>query len=439
MNTRQLGFWMCTALVIGNTIGMGIFMQSASLAPYGFNALLGWAAVVLGCACLAIVFATLARRLPQADGPFGYVRATLGEAVAFPTLWCYWISLWVTNAAIAVGLVGYVTTVVPALRSIPSALVTVALIWMFVSVNLFGARTGGRVQVVTAALKLTPLLLVIVLGAVMLFTEPAAYAANIPTTPITLPATMAASTIALFAMLGIESATIPSGRIRDPERTIPRATLVGTLIVAVIYIAIVLIGMLLVPQATLAASNAPFVEIVDRLLGVGNGRWLAVFIVISGIGALNGWTLVVGELTRTLATQRLLPESLGRTNSHGAPAAALVLTGALGSGVALMNYSKSLVDGFTFLTVVVTAANLPLYLCCALALLYLWRRDSAALPRHVWVFGVGAAAFAIFAFIGVGTEPFLWALALALAGVPVYLWMRWRHPRQAPALGRPSP
>jgi len=435
VNTRQLGFWMCTALVIGNTIGMGIFVQPAQLAPYGLNALTGWAAVIVGCVCIAIVFATLAKRLPQADGPFGYVRATLGEVVAFPALWCYWISVWVTNAAIATAVVGYAATVVPALGAVQPALVAIAFMWLFVVINWFGARTGGRVQVVTVILKLTPLVLIMVLGAFSILADPGTYTPNLPTTPIEFNATMAASAVALFAMLGIESATVPAGRVTDPERTIPRSTLVGTLIVAVVYVTIVVVGMLLVPQAELAASNAPFVTIVDRLLGAGVGRWMALFVVVSGLGALNGWTLLVGELTRTLASHRLLPDFLGRVNSHGAPGAALIVTAVLASVIALMGASDVMVQAVTFLTTLVAAANLPLYLCSALALLYLWLRDRASLPRYVWIAGLGGVAFSIFAFSGVKTTELLWALGLALAGLPIYFWMHWRHPRPATAAG----
>jgi APA family basic amino acid/polyamine antiporter len=419
---------MCTALVVGNMIGMGIFILPASLAPLGFNAFLGWAATVFGCALLAIVFVMLVRRMPEADGPFGYIRATLGEGVAFAALWCYWTSIWIANAALAVGAAGYLTSVVPQLAPIPPAFIAAGLVWLFVLVNLFGARAGGRVQVVTAGLKLVPLALVILLGLWMLVAEPAAYLENIPTAPITLQATMAASTIALFAMLGLESATVPAGRVQNPEKTIPRATLVGTLLTAAVYIAVTAVATLLVPQATLAASNAPFVDVLDRLLGAGTGRWLALFVIISGLGCLNGWTLVVAELTRTLASRQLLPPMFATSNRHGAPASALLLVGVLATGVALMNYSKTLVEGFTFLSIIVTAANLPVYLCCSLGLIWLWRRDPGSVPRHAWLFGIGGLVFSVFAFIGVGTEPFLWALALALAGVPVYFWMRWRHP-----------
>jgi APA family basic amino acid/polyamine antiporter len=435
MNTRELGLTMCTALVVGNTIGMGIFMQPAALAPFGLNALTGWVAVILGCACLAITFAALARKLPQADGPFGYVRVTLGEQIAFPAMWCYWISCWVTNAALAVAVVGYFVTVFPAAKAIPPAVLAVTFMWVFVGVNLLGVKSGGRVQVITSLLKLVPLVLVMVLGGAAILAEPAVYIANLPTTPpVGLQPSMAATTIALYAMLGFESATVAAGRAKDPERTIPRATLIGTVFVGIIYVLIVTISMLLVPQATLAASDAPFVTILDSLLGAGNGRWLALFVVISGLGCLNGWTLLVGELTRTLAMNNLLPEILGRSNRFGAPWAALLLTGALATFVGLMNYSESLVAGFTFLSVVVTAANLPLYICCALAILTLLRREPATLSPLLWLTGLGGIAFTAFAFKGAGMEPLLWAAALALAGLPVYFWMRHRHP--VPAAGQ---
>lgn len=427
MNTRQLGLGMATALVVGNTIGMGIFMQPAALAPYGLNALSGWAAVIFGCVCLAISFAALARKLPQADGPFGYVRSTLGEVIAFPALWCYWISVWVTNAVLSIGVVGYFISVFPSAASIPPAVLALTFMWTFVGVNLLGVRSGGRVQVVTSLLKVVPLLLVMFVGAFSILGSPGTYTPNLPTTPITGHDSMAAAAVALYAMLGFESAAIAAGRVKDPERTIPRATLIGTLVVACLYVAIVAIGMLVVPQATLAASDAPFVTIADHLLGPGNGRWLSLFVVISGLGCLNGWTLLSGELTRTLAAHRLLPAVLSDNNRFGAPWASLLLTGVLATIVGVMNYSASLVGAFTKLSLIVSAANLPLYICCSFALFTLLKRSPSGLSPGLWFAGAGGIAFAAFAFKGVGWEPFIWALVLGLAGVPIYLWMRRRR------------
>jgi APA family basic amino acid/polyamine antiporter len=194
----------------------------------------------------------------------------------------------------------------------------------------------------------------------------------------------------------------------------------------VFYVAVVAIGMLVVPQATLEASDAPFVTITDHLLGAGNGRWVSLFIVISGLGCLNGWTLLSGELTRTLAAHRLLPEILGESNRFGAPWASLILTGVLATVVGVMNYSASLVGAFTMLSLIVSAANLPLYVCCSIALFYMLTRDSKDLSFPLWFAGFGGIAFAAFAFFGVGWKPFLWALGLGLAGVPIYFWMRSR-------------
>jgi basic amino acid/polyamine antiporter, APA family len=433
MNTRQLGLGMATALVVGNTIGMGIFMQPAALAPFGLNALTGWAAVIIGCVCLAITFAALARKLPQADGPFGYVRGSLGEVVAFPALWSYWISVWVTNAVLSIGVVGYFVTVFPAAARIPPAALAVSFMWIFVGVNLLGVRSGGRVQVVTSLLKVVPLVVVLVVGSVAILSSPGTYTPNLPTTPITTQLSMGAAAVALYAMLGFESAAVAAGRVTDPEKTIPRATLIGTLFVAAFYVAVVAIGMLVVPQATLATADAPFVTIVDHLLGAGNGRWISLFVVISGLGCLNGWTLLSGELTRTLASHRLLPPILGESNRFGAPWASLLLTGVLATVVGVMNYSASLVGAFTKLSLIVSAANLPLYICCSFALFYVLRSSPAGLSPALWLAGIGGIAFSAFAFFGVGWEPFIWALVLALAGVPIYLVMRRRKAGAAAA------
>jgi APA family basic amino acid/polyamine antiporter len=426
----KIGFWTCTALVVGNVIGMGIFLLPSSLAPYGFNALIGWGITLFGCLTLARVFAHLSAALPGADGPYGYVRETLGELPAYMSMWAYWVSLWLTNAALATGVVGYVTVVMPELGIIPPVWFALVLVWLFTVINLFGARAGGVVQIVTTTLKLLPMLAIAVLGGWVLLNSPQSYVAHPPTTPMTFAGVMAASTIALFAMLGIESASIPASRVDNPGRTIPRATMAGAVLVALIYVVVSTVPLLLLPQNVLANASAPFALLMDTFGRPGFGRWLALFVVISGLGALNGWTLLAGQLTRTMADNGVLPLLVARGNRHGAPVVALLITGVLASVMVWMSYSSSLVAAFTFLTRVVTAANLPLYLCCSLALAVLWRRGTPGCSgRSVLLVASVGAAYVVFAFVGIGGEPFVYALGLIAAGLPLYAFMRlWRKP-----------
>lgn len=418
----QLGYWMCVALVVGNVIGVGIFLLPSSLAPFGLNALAGWGVVAVGCLALAGVFSQLARALPNAEGPYGYIAQTLGELPAYMVLWSYWVSIWLANAAIATGVVGYLGIVFPQLATVRPALLALVVLWMMIAVNLFGLRSGGRTQVATTVLKLLPMLAIALLGAWVLLAAPATYVTHIPPTPFTLHSVMAASTIALFAMLGIESASVPATRVRNPSSTIPRATLTGTAAAALIYIVVSSVPLLLLPQPVLGSSPAPFALVMDRFGLAGSGRWLALFVVISGVGCLNGWTLLIGQLTRTMARNDLLPSVLGKDNKHGAPATALVVAGVLASVMIWMSYSKSLVSAFTFITRAVTAANLPLYLGCSLALLVLARRSNRV--GVSLAIGLAGTAFTVFAFLGVGGTPSLLAVGLIIAGLPLYAILR---------------
>src|SRR5207237_1283752 len=121
---------MCTALVVGNIIGVGIFAMPATLAPYGLNALSGWLVTVIGCAFLAISFAGLTRAFPGDDGPSAYTERAFGKAAAFIVMWCYWVSIWVANAAIAIALVGYLTIFFPGLTRLPGGKSAVPLAWL---------------------------------------------------------------------------------------------------------------------------------------------------------------------------------------------------------------------------------------------------------------------------------------------------------------------
>jgi basic amino acid/polyamine antiporter, APA family len=431
---RALGLLMCTALVVGNTIGVGIFMLPASLAPYGMNALPAWLITTVGCIFIAWVFAGLARKFADDDGPYAYSARAFGGPVAFILMWCYWISTWVTNAVLATGVTGYLAFFFPDLNVNHSlaAATAVSLIWLFVLINILGARTAGWVQVLSTVLKLVPQAGMIALGLWAFLAPHPQPVVHVPTTPVSLSGVIAASTLALYAMLGVESAAMPAGRVRDPGRTIPRATFIGTALVALIYICVSLVPILLLPQQELAASNAPFADTFARFLGAGSGKLLAAFVVVGGLGCLNGWTLILGELTVSFARHGGFPKFLARVNSHGAPIWGFVITAVFASVITVMDYSDSTAGAFTLMNVVVTAANLPIYIGCALAVLVLWRRGQIAKPgpREMrWILAaLFAAVYCAWVSIGIGGKPLWQALVLCAIGVPVYA-VYWLHKR----------
>src|SRR5215469_12447990 len=416
---------MTTALVVGNTIGVGIFMLPASLAPYGMNAVPAWLITSIGAIFIAWVFAGLSRAFPDDDGPYAYTTRAFGGAVAFVLMWCYWVSTCVTLPVLATGAVGYLSSFFPvlAVNHGLAAVTALAILWLFVLVNLRGARTAGGVQVLTTVLKLVPQAGIILLGVWALFAPHAQPLVHVPPTPTSLSGVIAASTLALYAMLGVESAAMPAGRVRDPGRTIPRATFIGSLV-----------AMLLIPQSALAVSNAPFADLFARYLGPASGKLLAAFIIVGALGCLNGWTLIVGELTVSFAKHGGFPRVLGKVNARGAALWGLVFPGALASLMLIMNYNDSMAGAFTLLSVVVTATNLPIYIGCAIAVLVLWRRGQIPKPgpREVrWIVAAFLAAiYCVWASIGIGRKPLLQALYVCAPGVLIYAVYWWHSGRR---------
>ena len=119
---HKLGLLGATCLVVGNIIGVGVFMLPPSLAPFGWNTITGWALTLSGSLCLAWVFAVQARQLPHAGGATGILGVALGPGPAFVTAWGYWISAAAANAAIAIGGVSYLGRLIPALTASPDFL-----------------------------------------------------------------------------------------------------------------------------------------------------------------------------------------------------------------------------------------------------------------------------------------------------------------------------
>ncbi|MBK7832042.1 MAG: amino acid permease [Gemmatimonadetes bacterium] len=419
----RIGFWVASALVVGNVIGAGIFLLPATLAPYGWNGVLGWFITLAGALCLAWVFAELSRTFPDAGGAFGFMRLALGEAPAFVGAWGYWVSVWVANAAIATGATAYLTRLVPAVESVPglAPLVTVGIVWLVTWINLLGVRAVGGVQVVTTIIKLLPFIAVLALVAVRLGVDGASALAPFDPAALSWSGVIGATTLSLYALLGIESAAVPADRVKDPARTIPAATMFGTWLTGIISVVCCSAVVLMLPAQEVAASSSPFALFLSRSFGAWSGVFMALCAIVSAYGALNGWVLLSGELPAGMADSGRLPAWFGVRNAHGAPTRAIVLSSVLTTALVLANFSKSIAALFAFAILLATATNLVLYLFCSAGTLILLRRGAMKRSATLAAVAVGALLFSIWALYGSGVEALAWGAGLLFLGWPLHL------------------
>ena len=232
---RSLCLAACTAVVVGNMVGSGFYLSPSALAPYGILAILGWIVMGCGAVCLGVTFARLARIAPATGGPYAYTRMAYGDFAGFLIAWGYWISIWASLPVIAFAFAGAIMNLAPALQNKVMALtLTLGAIWFVVLVNLRGVKAAGIFAEITTYCKLVPFAAVAVVG--LFFARAENLSGFNPSGESLLTASAAIAPLTMFAYLGLESATVPAGDVRDPTRTIPRATILGISVAALLYV-----------------------------------------------------------------------------------------------------------------------------------------------------------------------------------------------------------
>ena len=443
---REMGLWTATAMVVGNMIGSGVFLLPAALAGvalvYGSSILLAWVVTGVGAMLLAGVFATMGGTYPRMGGPYAYARRAFGDFIGFWTAWGYWIAAWVGNAAIAIAFVGYTTVLWPSLANSPLAMagLAVAAIWLLTAVNAFGVRQGGWVQVVTTILKFVPLAIIGVIGMFHMvgdhFSPFLVASGSVGRHGLTLlEGITAAIGLTLWAFIGLESATVPAEEVKDPKRTIPRATYLGTAVTTLIYIAATIAVMGIIPMATLSNSNAPFADAATSIFGGTWGKWVGLIGMIAAFGALNGWTLLTARVSLAASQDGLFPKVFGRIHgTRRTPIWGLVIAAVLVTGLVFMNYNSSLVDQFVFMLLLATLTTVVPYAFAAAAEIMLMIKEPERFAGRklvrdtvIAVLGFGYSVWAMYA---TGPEAISKGYMLLMVGIPIYLYMRWRRQRE---------
>ncbi|MDH3710632.1 MAG: amino acid permease [Cyclobacteriaceae bacterium] len=427
---NKLGLWTSTSLVAGNMIGSGVFLLPAALASFGGISLLGWFFSALGALALALVFSYLSRLIPKAGGPYAYTREGFGDFAGFLVAWGYWISIWCGNAAITVAFVSYLTVFIPELaqNNLMAVGAGLSAIWLLTWVNIRGVKTAGIVQLVTTVLKLIPLILIGIGG--LFFVNLEHFQPFNLSDDSAFGAVTATATLTLWAFLGLESATIPADNIEQPEKTIPRATILGTLISTVVYITGTIAVLGLIAPSDLQNSTAPFADAAAAMLGESAYYWVGGAAIIATLGALNGWILMQGQVPMAVAQDKLFPALFGKQNRNQVPVVSIIISSVLLSVLMVMNFTRGLVDTFKFVILLATLTVLVPYLfsTASFVLVVAQKKFGAVSNRLIkMILGFLAFGYALWAVAGSGEEVVYWGFILLIAGIPFYVWIKWKN------------
>ncbi len=431
MKQQKLGLWMLTALVTGNMIGSGIFLLPASLAAYGSISLLSWTVTATGALLIALVFAKLANVMPLIGGPYAYCREAFGDFVGFQMAYNYWIALWVGNAAIVVALTGYLSFFWPLLakNTLGACLFSISLVWLITFINILGVRHAGIFQLLTTILKLIPLLLIALVGT--FYIHPHFLSAFNLSGQSNLSAFSSAATLTLWSFIGLESASVPAGHVNDPNRTIPKATILGVIITTIVYILSSIAVMGVMPLTELANSTAPYADAAKIMFGPIGSTLVAIGAVISCLGALNGWILLQGQIPLAAAQDKLFPGIFLKRTANGTPVVGLVISSILISLLLLMTLKHSLVKQFTIIILLATLASLIPYFLTTMSELVIFFKYPGLFKKGRKLLGsviiaILAGIYSFWVIIGSGKETVFYGTLLLLSSAPVYVWMKWR-------------
>ena len=436
------------ALVVGNMVGTSIYTLPASLAdvagPFG---LVAWLFTATGYLFVALVYARLGTRYPRTGGPYVFARAAFGDFAGFITVWSYWVSTVVGNAAIVTGAVGYLVGFFPALENSAAGRFAVAqaLIWGLCILNVRGIRQSARVQTVVMFLNLVPL------GLLAIFTLRRFDIANLhPFAPHGYGSLAAAAALVVWAYSGIESATVPAEEVQAPERTIRLGTMLGYAVGTTIFLLTALAVAGSLPNATIAGSARPIALAAEHAVGPWAGTVIGVAAIAAALGTLNGWILMAGRIPLSAAADGVFFRPLAAVHPRfGTPATALVVGTAVSSAMLLLYFTHSLLGVFNWVVLLAVLLTLLPHLFATAAEIKLggqavgarrWavangdaedaapaleitvtRSRSRVAPRTVAVI---AFVFVLYTIYGVGLSVILWGLGLVLAGIPLYFVLR---------------
>lgn len=424
---KEISLFMATMLVCGNMIGSGVFMLPATLASVSgpLSTIIAWIITAGGSILIALSFANLGTRYPETGGAYQYTKTAFGEFTGFLSAWLYWNGSWIGNAAIIVTLASYSAAVIPVLNNpLVSIIYTSAILWIFTIINIVGVEKAGKLQSFATVFKILFFIVFIVIA--FLNFDSGNLLPLIPEGKgfSTIPL---AATSTLWAFVGMESATVTAGEIKNPKKNVRKSTIYGILIASVIYILISLASMGAMPNSELSQSQAPLTDILSKILGSSVGKPITFAVVICILGTTIGWLLSTARVAYAAGEDGVFPKFFGKLHpKYKTPANSLIIGSVLVNILLIMNYQQSMVDAFTFITILATLSFLPIYLLTAAAEIMLMFKVGEEFNLKIFIkraiVPLLAFVYSIWTIYGSGAETVMWGFILLLLGVPFYIY-----------------
>jgi basic amino acid/polyamine antiporter, APA family len=366
---RAIGVRGLAATAFNVTVGGGIFVLPAVVAAaIGPSAPVAYIVVAVAMGLIVLCFAQAGSRVSLTGGPYAYVEVALGRYVGFLVGTLLWLVGTTATAAVGSAFIGSVAVFWPPLAApVPRAIVLAVVFVLLGALNIRGTRQSTRFLEMVTVVKLLPLIAFVVIGAALAHGPVPDVFGNLA------PEKLGRSVIVLiFAFAGIEFALVPSGEVRDPARTVPRALFIAMSAITILYVAIQYVAqMILGPQLALEQA-APLTSAARAVAGSGGAVLIGVCASISMFGYVSGMMLTAPRALYAFGRDGILPPVFARVHKrYDTPAVAIMAQCA-------MTFAVAVTSGFATLAILSNIAVLVLYLFCCIAAWELGRKNVQA-------------------------------------------------------------
>ena len=414
---RPMGLLQTTSLVTGNLVGSGVFLLPASLAVFGSLTLIAWVLTGLGALMLAWIFAKLSMHSKQNGGPHNFIVKAYGKEYGYWVAWGYWVLSWISNAALIVAAVSYASTMLGGLSIVQTLIFELSILFGITFINILGLKFAGRFELCMTCLKLVPLVGIPLVGLFYVDWSQLSFSLN---ESIGLSTGLkSAMFLTIWGFIGLETATVASGEVSNPQKTIPIATLAGTSLALLVYVLGSFVMFALLGAKTLSSSSAPYADLAGFLFSANWNTFIAISAIICCLGSFNGWTMVVGRIAQGAANEDLFPKMFAQTNNNGTPVFSIVISACCTLPILLLSLGEGLIGQFNMIIDISITLILLVYTACILAFIKLLGSELK-LSHCIVVFG--SALFVAFSIYASGLKMVLFSLLLLALGWPMRYW-----------------